>query len=73
VSYTNETMPEWSPKISIDRLSWELSNHEKKFWQDRYLDVVRRFENIVDACKEYGYVEITWGHKTFKFTVEEIK
>jgi hypothetical protein len=73
MSYTNETMPEWTPRIQIDELRFRQLEMENKFWSEKYNQVVRKLENMVDACKEYGYVEVTWGSKSFRFTMEEIK
>jgi hypothetical protein len=73
MSYTNETMPEWQPRVQIDLLRFKTLEMEKAFWAEQYMVCVRKLENMVDACKDYGYVEIEWGSKKFKFTMEEIK
>ncbi len=66
-------MPEWSPRVQIDLLRFKTLEMEKAFWSEQYIIAVRKLENMVDACKDYGYVEIEWGSKKFKFTMEEIK
>ena len=72
MSYTNETMPDWcGPRVTINRLDYEKLELERKFWADQYSAVVRKMENMVDACKDYGFVELSWGLKTFKFTMIE--
>lgn len=73
MSYTNENMPEWcGPRVTMNRLDYEKLSLENKFWQDQYCAVVRKMENMVDACKDYGYVDLEWGSKKFKFTMQEI-
>lgn len=70
--YTNEIMPESFPSIKVDRLQWEQKQHEVKYWQDRYLDVVNRFENMINALQKYGEWKITWGNDDHVFTMERI-
>lgn len=73
MAHTNESIPEWAPRMQIDELRFHQLEMERKFWNEKYCSAVKRLENMVDSCKEYGYVELTWGSKKFKFTMEEIK
>ncbi|GEM_PF-4817540 len=72
MAYTNETMPKYVPRIEIDEIRFRQLETEVKFWANKYSQVVDRMENMVDSCKEYGYVELRWENKKFKFTMDEI-
>lgn len=72
MSYVNETMPEWTPVMRVDEIAFKRLEMEREFYMTKYNQVVRQMENMVDACKDYGYVELEWREKKFRFTMEII-
>lgn len=73
MSHSNETMPEWSPTIRVEVIEQEKLALEKKFWRERYCDLVQRFMNLIDSCHEHGFVDIDWKGTVYRLRCENFE
>ena len=73
MSYTNETMPNYAHReySHISRLDHKLLETKLEYFRGENKNLIERFRNLVDACKEYGYVNIQWDQDVYTLVLKE--